>query len=258
LAQNSTAASAGDASIGTSPLLKVTELSVSYGSINALKKVSIEVFPREIVVLIGANGAGKTTLLSTILGINAPLGGTVEFNGRRIDKVPADRNVRSGVCLVPEGRGVFASMSVLDNLLLGAHHNLAKQGQEPRPCLRVVPDPQDAQGSGGQDPFGRRTADARHRPGPHVGAQAHHGGRTLDRTRAHRGERHLQHPQDAEQGGIHHPPFRAERQQGTQVRPPGATSWRPEPFHLPAAPIASSTIPASKQPIWEREACSNS
>jgi len=127
LAQNNTAASAGGAAKGSSPILKVSELSVSYGNINALKKVSIEVFPREIVVLIGANGAGKTTLLSTILGINAPLGGTVEFDGRRIDKVPADRNVRSGVCLVPEGRGVFASMSVLDNLLLGAHHNLANK-----------------------------------------------------------------------------------------------------------------------------------
>lgn len=121
------AASAGGASKGSSPILKVSELSVSYGNINALKKVSIEVLPREIVVLIGANGAGKTTLLSTILGINAPLGGTVEFDGKRIDKVPADRNVRSGICLVPEGRGVFASMSVLDNLLLGAHHNLANK-----------------------------------------------------------------------------------------------------------------------------------
>ena len=98
--------------------------SVSYGNINALKGVSIEVFPKEIVVLIGANGAGKTTLLSTILGINTPVSGTVEFEGARIDKVPADKNVRSGICLVPEGRGVFASMSVIDNLLLGAHHNL--------------------------------------------------------------------------------------------------------------------------------------
>lgn len=106
------------------PLLKVTDLAVSYGNIKALKGVSIEVFPKEIVVLIGANGAGKTTLLSTILGLNNPVSGTVEFEGKRIDKVPADKNVRSGICLVPEGRGVFASMNVIDNLLLGAHHNL--------------------------------------------------------------------------------------------------------------------------------------
>jgi len=109
---------------GASPLLSVSDLAVSYGQIKALKGVSIEVFPKEIVVLIGANGAGKTTLLSTILGLNTPVSGTVTFEGKRIDNLPADKNVRSGVCLVPEGRGVFASMSVLDNLLLGAHHNL--------------------------------------------------------------------------------------------------------------------------------------
>jgi len=109
---------------GASPLLSVSDLAVSYGQIKALKGVSIEVFPKEIVVLIGANGAGKTTLLSTILGLNTPVSGTVTFEGKRIDTLPADKNVRSGVCLVPEGRGVFASMSVLDNLLLGAHHNL--------------------------------------------------------------------------------------------------------------------------------------
>ena len=109
---------------GASPLLSVSDLAVSYGQIKALKGVSIEVFPKEIVVLIGANGAGKTTLLSTILGLNTPISGSVTFEGNRIDKLPADKNVRSGVCLVPEGRGVFASMSVLDNLLLGAHHNL--------------------------------------------------------------------------------------------------------------------------------------
>lgn len=106
------------------PMLNVADLSVSYGHINALKKVSIEVFPREIVVLIGANGAGKTTLLSTILGMVPPVSGSVEFEGRRINKESTDKNVRAGICLVPEGRGVFASMSVLDNLLLGAHHNL--------------------------------------------------------------------------------------------------------------------------------------
>jgi branched-chain amino acid transport system ATP-binding protein len=126
-AGSATGAAAGTAAGAASPILRVTDLSVSYGNIKALKKVSIEVFPREIVVLIGANGAGKTTLLSTILGLNTPVSGTVEFEGRRIDKITADRNVRSGVCLVPEGRGVFASMSVLDNLLLGAHHNLANK-----------------------------------------------------------------------------------------------------------------------------------
>jgi branched-chain amino acid transport system ATP-binding protein len=105
-------------------LLEVRELEVSYGHINALSGVSLAVRRGEIVVLIGANGAGKTTLLSTVLGINLPSSGDVTFRGKLISGQPADRNVRAGLCLVPEGRGVFAAMSVLDNLLLGAHHNL--------------------------------------------------------------------------------------------------------------------------------------
>jgi branched-chain amino acid transport system ATP-binding protein len=106
------------------PLLSVENLSVSYGHINALKGASLEVREGEIVVLIGANGAGKTTLLETVLGINSPSAGSVRFAQKSIAGVPADRNVRGGLCLVPEGRGVFASMTVMDNLLLGAHHNM--------------------------------------------------------------------------------------------------------------------------------------
>jgi branched-chain amino acid transport system ATP-binding protein len=105
-------------------MLQVEGLSVSYGHINALKQASLEVFAGEIVVLIGANGAGKTTLLETVLGINSPLAGRITFQGSSLAGLQADRNVRAGICLVPEGRGVFASMTVLDNLLLGAHHNM--------------------------------------------------------------------------------------------------------------------------------------
>lgn len=114
------------------PLLAIKDLSVSYGHVNALKNASLQVYPGEIVVLIGANGAGKTTLLETALGINTPVTGTIAFEGRGIGGTSADRNVRSGICLVPEGRGVFASMSVLDNLLLGAHHNMRNVGKNLR------------------------------------------------------------------------------------------------------------------------------
>jgi len=110
-------------------LLRVENLSVAYGQINALKEVNLEVRRGEIVVLIGANGAGKTTLLETTLGINAPKSGEITFKERTISGIPADRNVRFGLCLVPEGRGVFVSMSVLDNLLLGAHHNMKNVGR---------------------------------------------------------------------------------------------------------------------------------
>lgn len=105
-------------------LLSVDGLSVSYGHVEALRGASLEVRKGEIVVLIGANGAGKTSLLETVLGINRPAAGSISFQGRPIAGVSADRIVRGGISLVPEGRGVFAAMSVLDNLLLGAHHNL--------------------------------------------------------------------------------------------------------------------------------------
>jgi len=116
----------------TVPLLAVEDISVSYGQVKAVKQASLAVFPGEIVVLIGANGAGKTTLLETILGINTPVSGAIRFMGKDITGNPADRNVRAGLCLAPEGRGVFASMSVLDNLLLGAHHNMHNVGKNLR------------------------------------------------------------------------------------------------------------------------------
>lgn len=106
------------------PMLDVKNVSVSYGQVNALRKASLEVFKGEIVVLIGANGAGKTTILETVLGINKPTEGEILFQGAAIQGATADRNVRRGMVLVPEGRGVFPSMTVTDNLLLGAHHNL--------------------------------------------------------------------------------------------------------------------------------------
>jgi len=111
--------------VGPEPLLCVAGLRVSFGRINAVKDLDLEVRKGEIVALIGSNGAGKTTLLETILGVHAPQGGSIRFRGRPIQGRSVDRNVRLGLCLVPEGSGVFASMSVLDNLLLGAHNDIA-------------------------------------------------------------------------------------------------------------------------------------
>ncbi len=105
-------------------MLKVDDVYLSYGHVEALKGVSLEVKKGEIVVLVGANGAGKTSIMETILGVYQSKSGSVTFKGDNITNVSADRIVRKGIYLVPEGRGVFSSMSVLDNLLLGAHHNL--------------------------------------------------------------------------------------------------------------------------------------
>jgi branched-chain amino acid transport system ATP-binding protein len=105
-------------------ILSVRDLFVSHKRLPVLRGVSLEVRRGEIVVLLGANGAGKTTLMETILGVNTPDSGSVSFEGRDITCAPVDRNVRDGMTLAPEGRGVFASMSVMDNLLLGAHQEL--------------------------------------------------------------------------------------------------------------------------------------
>lgn len=110
--------------------LKVENLSVSYGQVKALRNVSLEVKKGEIVVLVGSNGAGKTSIMETILGMNTPDTGKIVFEDTDITKSAVDKNVRRGMTLVPEGRGVFSSMSVLDNLLLGAHHELKEAGKK--------------------------------------------------------------------------------------------------------------------------------
>ena len=104
----------------TEPLLRVEGLSVGYGEVQVLWDVSLEVMPGEIVALVGANGAGKSTLLSTISGLLQPLSGEIVFKGRPIAGASTRRIVELGIAHVPEGRRLFAAMSVRDQLLLGA------------------------------------------------------------------------------------------------------------------------------------------
>ncbi|MET0084096.1 MAG: ABC transporter ATP-binding protein [Sedimenticola sp.] len=102
-------------------LLKVDSLSTHYGPIQALFDISLEVHPGELVAMVGANGAGKTTLLQTISGIHKPSGGSISFDGVEISRRKPHQIVASGICHVPEGRQVFAPLSVEDNLRLGAY-----------------------------------------------------------------------------------------------------------------------------------------
>ena len=111
-------------------LLKVENLEVYYGVIRALKGISFEVNKGEIVSLIGANGAGKTTTLHTITGLIHPKNGSVHYKGRDITKVPAHKIVADGLVHVPEGRRIFQSLSVYDNLLMGAYTRKDKSGVE--------------------------------------------------------------------------------------------------------------------------------
>jgi branched-chain amino acid transport system ATP-binding protein len=109
------------------PILEVRDLTVSYGAIKALKGVSIRLMPGEIVTLIGANGAGKSTTLRTILGLVMPSGGEVRFQGEPTRAVPTFKLVRRGLILVPEGRAVFANLSVRENLEMGAYARRDKE-----------------------------------------------------------------------------------------------------------------------------------
>lgn len=102
-------------------MLKIEDLHVSYGMIQAIKGVSFEVNEGEVISLIGANGAGKTTILHTITGLIKPKSGSVQFEGKEITTTPAHKIVAAGMAHVPEGRRVFSELSVYDNLRMGAY-----------------------------------------------------------------------------------------------------------------------------------------
>ena len=102
-------------------MLKITDLRVNYGAIEALKGVSLEVRSGEVVTLIGGNGAGKSTLMRAISGLEPAAGGAITFEGTNLTAVPAHRRVGLGIAQSPEGRQVFADQSVRDNLVLGAY-----------------------------------------------------------------------------------------------------------------------------------------
>jgi branched-chain amino acid transport system ATP-binding protein len=103
-------------------ILTIQNLAVSYGHIQAIKKVDLTVDEGEFVVLLGSNGAGKSTLLNTILGKIHPIHGNIFFMGKDITRWATENIVASGISVVPEGRGILPLMSVMENLELGAYH----------------------------------------------------------------------------------------------------------------------------------------
>ena len=103
------------------PILKVSDINVYYGAIHAIKGVSFEVNPGEVVTLIGANGAGKSTTLQTVSGLLHSRTGSIEFLGENLMGVPAHKVVAKGLAQVPEGRRVFLQMTVEENLEMGAY-----------------------------------------------------------------------------------------------------------------------------------------
>ena len=118
------------------PMLKVENLSVHYGMIQAVRDVSFEVNEGEVVSLIGANGAGKTTILRTLSGLVRPSAGKIQFLGKEIQKLPAQKIVAGGLSQVPEGRHVFPGLTVMENLEMGAF--LKKNREENQANLKKV------------------------------------------------------------------------------------------------------------------------
>ena len=116
-------------------MLKVENLNVYYGSINAIKGISFEVNQGEIVTMIGANGAGKSTTMNTVAGLLNPRSGSIVFEGKDITHMPASKVVSLGLALCPEGRRVFQQMSVRENLEMGGY---TRQASEIAPALEHV------------------------------------------------------------------------------------------------------------------------
>ena len=116
-------------------MLKVENLNVYYGSINAIKGISFEVNQGEIVTMIGANGAGKSTTMNTVAGLLNPRSGSIVFEGKDITHMPANKVVSLGLALCPEGRRVFQQMSVRENLEMGGY---TRQASEIAPALDHV------------------------------------------------------------------------------------------------------------------------
>ena len=104
-----------------SPLLSVHALHISYGGIHAVKGIDLEVGVGELVALIGSNGAGKSTTLKTLAGLQAPKDGSIHYAGNNLQHTPAHQRVSMGMALVPEGRGVFARLTIAENLQMGAY-----------------------------------------------------------------------------------------------------------------------------------------
>ena len=105
----------------TEPLLDISGLKVAYGGIHAIKGIDLHVSQGELVALIGSNGAGKTTTLKALAGLLHPSGGKVHYGGNSLHNVAAHQRAAMGIALVPEGRGVFARMTIAENLLMGAY-----------------------------------------------------------------------------------------------------------------------------------------
>lgn len=165
-------------------MLRIKNVESGYGRLKVLKKVTMHIRAGEIVTIIGANGAGKTSLLKTVSGLIPARSGEILFDMKEIGKLPPEKIVFLGCSLVPEGRQLFAPMTVKENILLGAYPQYRKSaairsGRTSNASTGSFPASGSASGSSPARSPGR-TADARHREGAHGPPEADHDGRALD------------------------------------------------------------------------------
>src|SRR5436305_6381819 len=141
-------------------ILKLSNIESYYGPIMAIRGISLEVPRGRIVTLLGANGAGKTTVLKSIFGLLDPQKGSIEFLGKPIQRMEADKIVRLGLSHVPEGREVFPFLSVRENLMMGAYPRGSRcRRRRPGAGLRLFSTAEGAAQPAGRPAFGRRAAD---------------------------------------------------------------------------------------------------
>ena len=158
-------------------MLEVKNLEVYYGVIQAIKGISFEVNEGEVIALIGANGAGKTTTLQTITGMLQPKAGEIIFEGKDISKIPGHKIVSMGMAHVPEGRRVFAELSVYENLKLGAYTRKDKKDRgDIGTCIQELPASGGAEKPACRNTERWRTADACYGTCTDVKAEDHFNG----------------------------------------------------------------------------------
>ena len=187
---------------GDGALLRVENVHTYYGSIEALKGITVEVHEGEIVTLIGANGAGKSTTLRSINGLNHPRRGTIHFRGKDITREAPHDVVRLGISQSPEGRKLFPRMSVLENLEMGAFQRRDRSElRSDLDGLLALPAALRRGSSRRRDAVGRRAADGRDRACAHGPSEAAAARRAVDGPRAdHRRARVRDHRRDQPAG----------------------------------------------------------
>ena len=194
-----------------------------YGSIHALRGISLEVGQGEIVALIGGNGAGKSTTLNSISGLVRPQSGQIKLDGEDLAKYPAHEIMAKGVVQVPEGRRIFARLTVTENLKMGAFivKDKALIADRIERAFALFPRLKQREHPGRRHAERRRAADARDEPRVDVGPQDPPARRTLDGPRPEPRRPDLRHDQGSARPGHDDPARRAERQEGPRDRDRG-------------------------------------